>query len=347
MLRCEVCSRVYPIVDGIPRMLPDSADEFAEMMEGFGVTRNTRRRNERHVEQFRQLHDATRQASTFEARHYLSPGFEENCAFFETATGYGPRQLSGKTVLDAGCGTGRFLEVAASMGARVVGIDLSRSVDRAYRETRFKPQMDLIQGDLMNPPLRSEAFDALYSIGVLNHTPDTRRSFQSISGLLCPGGRAAIWMDQRFLTANGSHACHRLSTRLSQGLSDGMRAITTRMPHRMLHYTCVGLAPIGELKRVAGKSKILNALFAPILLLPVSDHPNWKVRLGNTFTWFAPPNQWKHTTREVLDWFEAEGFEAVHPLNRMAGVRGDRPVAGNSMSPDPETVRSQHAYAGR
>jgi|GEM_PF-2198911 len=34
---------------------------------------------------------------------------------------------------------------AANMGAYVVGIDLSRCVERAYRETRFKPQIDLIQ----------------------------------------------------------------------------------------------------------------------------------------------------------------------------------------------------------
>ena len=347
MLHCEACGSVYPIVDGIPRMLPDSADEFAEMMEGFGVDRNTCRENKRHVERFRQLHDATRQASTFEAQHYSSPGFDENCWFFETATDYSPRQLSGKTVLDAGCGTGRFMEVAASMGAHVVGIDLSRSVDRAYRETRFKPQIDLIQGDLMNPPLRPECFDALYSIDVLNQTPDTRMAFQSISALLRPGGHAAIWMDQRFMTAVGGQDSHRISTRVSQGLSDGLRAVTTRMSHRMLHYTCMGLSPIGEVKRIAGSNRVLKAMLAPILLLPVSDHPDRRVRLGNMFAWFAAPNQWKHTTQEVLAWFEAEGYEAVHSLDRTAGVSGARPVSGISMSSDPEIVRSQHAYAGR
>jgi len=328
-------------------MLPDSVDEFAEMMEGFGIPRHPRQENKRRLERFRQLHDATRQASTFESLHYSSPGFDENCRFFETTTGYSSRHLAGKTVLDAGCGTGRYMEVAASMGAHVVGIDLSRSVDRAYRETRFKPQVDFIQGDLMNPPLRPEAFDALYSIDVLNQTPDTRGAFQSISQLLRPGGHAAIWLDQRFLAENGNYPSHRLLTRLSERLSDGMRVFTTRMSHRMLHYACIGLAPLGELKRIAGTNKILKSMLAPILLLPVSDHPNRSVRLGSTFTWFAPPNQWKHTTQEVLAWFEAEGYEAVHPLNRTAGVSGDRPVAGSSMSPDPEGVRSQHAYAGR
>jgi SAM-dependent methyltransferase/uncharacterized protein YbaR (Trm112 family) len=347
MLRCEVCGRVYPIVDGIPRMLPDSSDEFAEMMEGFGIPRNTCRENERRVERFRQLHDATRQASTFESQHYPVPGFDENCRFFESATGYGSQQLFGKTVLDAGCGSGRFMEVAAGKGAHVVGIDLSRSVDRAYRETRFKPQIDLIQGDLMNPPLRSESFDALYSIDVLNHTPDTRQAFQSVSGLLRPGGRVAIWMDQRFLTANGNHVCNRFSTRLSQWLSDGMRIFTTRMSHRMLHYVCIGLAPLGDLKRIAGSNRILKAIFAPILLLPISDHPNWRVRLGNIFSWLAPPNQWRHTAREVMAWFEAEGYEAIHPLSRTAGVSGDRPAERESVFTEPETTRSQHAYAGR
>lgn len=333
MLRCEVCGRVYPIVDGIPRMLPDSAGEFAEMMEGFGIPRNTCRENERRVRQFREMHGATREAFTFHSLHYSVPGLEENRSFFENATGYGARQLSGRMVLDAGCGTGRFMEAAAGMGAHVVGIDISRSVDRAYRETRFKSQIDLIQGDLMNPPFRSECFDALYSIGALNRTPNSMQSFQSICGLLRPGGRAAIWMDH--------------STRLSEWLSDGMRYFTTRIPHRLLHYVCIALAPFGELKRFADTNKMLSVLFAPILLLPVSNHRDWKVRIGNTFAWLAPPNLWKHTTREVLAWFEAEGFEAIHPLNGLNGVTGDRHAATQSTSPDLENTRTQHAYAGR
>jgi hypothetical protein len=50
----------------------------------------------------------------------------------------------------------------------------------------------------------------------------------------------------------------------------------------MLLYACVGIAPLGELKRIASTNRILKAVFAPILLLPVSDHPNRRVRLGNT-----------------------------------------------------------------
>jgi hypothetical protein len=89
----------------------------------------------------------------------------------------------------------------------------------------------------------------------------------------------------------------------------------------MLHYTCIGLAPFVEVKRIAGANKILKVVHAPIFLLSVSDHPKRWVQLGNMFARFAPPNQWKHTTQEVLAWFEAEGYEAVHRLNQMVGVR--------------------------
>ena len=55
---------------------------------------------------------------------------------FASKTGWGSADLEGKLVLDAGCGMGRFAEVAASHGARVVGVDLSPGGGRRTRERR-------------------------------------------------------------------------------------------------------------------------------------------------------------------------------------------------------------------
>src|SRR3954468_16719916 len=50
---------------------------------------------------------------------------------FWNATGWTPEEMRGKWVLDAGCGSGRFAEVALSGGANVIALDYSSAVDAA------------------------------------------------------------------------------------------------------------------------------------------------------------------------------------------------------------------------
>ena len=54
---------------------------------------------------------------------------EEDRATFLNRTGLTPALLSDKLILDAGCGMGRYLRIAAAAPCRLaVGIDLSRAV---------------------------------------------------------------------------------------------------------------------------------------------------------------------------------------------------------------------------
>jgi 2-polyprenyl-3-methyl-5-hydroxy-6-metoxy-1,4-benzoquinol methylase len=52
-------------------------------------------------------------------------GMKESHERFFNETGFDPAWLKGKLVLDAGCGAGRFAEVAVECGAFVVAVDLS------------------------------------------------------------------------------------------------------------------------------------------------------------------------------------------------------------------------------
>ncbi len=53
-------------------------------------------------------------------------------ADFFRKTGLRLEDVKGKTVLDIGCGMGRFMDVVEKWGAEVIGIDLSYAVDSAY-----------------------------------------------------------------------------------------------------------------------------------------------------------------------------------------------------------------------
>lgn len=88
-----------------------------------------------------------------------------------------------KFVLDAGCGMGRFLKLAAELGSRdVIGIDLSQSVEAAYRNTRTLPNAHVVQADIMALPFITK-FDYIFSIGVLQFLSEPREGFHRLSQL--------------------------------------------------------------------------------------------------------------------------------------------------------------------
>lgn len=105
-----------------------------------------------------------------------------------------PEFFPGKRGLDAGCGFGRHLVHAADFGARMVGLDFSRAIDRAREISWDHPRITLVQGDLEAPPFRAGAFDFVYSLGVLHHLPDPEASFRSLLPLVRPGGAIFIWV---------------------------------------------------------------------------------------------------------------------------------------------------------
>ncbi len=94
----------------------------------------------------------------------------------------------GEWVLDAGCGTGSYLESLCSASSRPVGLDFSRGMLRMAR--RAAPQAALAQADLNREfPVRRGAFDALLSALVSEHLADLQHFFSEAFAALRRGGR--------------------------------------------------------------------------------------------------------------------------------------------------------------
>src|SRR5256712_4329970 len=110
----------------------------------------------------------------------------------------GKEAFAGRAVLDAGCGKGRHLRLAAAFGAKeVIGVDLGPAVDAAAQNTADLDNVHVVQGDLTRPPFRLESVDLIYSIGVLHHLPEPEAGFRALSPLLVPRGRVVAWPSAR------------------------------------------------------------------------------------------------------------------------------------------------------
>ncbi len=109
----------------------------------------------------------------------------------------GKNFFEGKVVLDAGCGKGRHVRLAAGFGAKlVIGMDASEAVQVAYANTKDLGNVFLIQADICHPPLKRE-FDYIYCIGVLHHLCAPAEGFKALAALLAGGGILSIWVYAR------------------------------------------------------------------------------------------------------------------------------------------------------
>lgn len=197
--------------------------------------------------------------------------------------------FTGRTVLDAGCGEGRFTWLAAALGAaRVVAVDYSReALQRARIATRGTSACEFVRADILNLPLR-RVFDYAFSLGVLHHTPDSARGFQSIVGCLRPGGHVTLFVYRPWSLPWVVWPLRRLTRRMD--------------PARVLRL-CDALGfgydaarpatvPLGRLLRRLGRLDVLG--------------------VGRiTFEGLTTPDLREHSLAEVLDWFSDAGVELV------------------------------------
>ncbi len=163
-LRCVRCLATYPVEKYIPRFVP--RENYAS---SFGLEWNTHARTQ---------YDS-----------YTGVNVSEHRFFDETKW---PRDLKGQTLLEVGSGAGRFTEQAASTGAMVVSLDYSYAVEANYQSNGKKDNVLIVQGTVYSLPVRTDFFDKVLCIGVLQHTPDVKRSFLSLAPHLKPGGSLVI-----------------------------------------------------------------------------------------------------------------------------------------------------------
>ena len=104
-------------------------------------------------------------------------------------------------ILEIGCGTGQMSLYLASADRIVIGADLTRASLQlgAAAARRFGVTgVQFVETDLHHPGLRKNAFDVVYTSGVLHHTHDPRLSFEAIVPLLRPGGMIVMGLYNAF-----------------------------------------------------------------------------------------------------------------------------------------------------
>jgi SAM-dependent methyltransferase len=219
----------------------------------------------------------------------------------------------GKRVLDAGCGTGRHAFFAASYGAaEVVALDVSDAVETAKRTLERFDNVDVIQGDLLRPPLRRAreggGFDLVYCIGVLHHLPDPHAGFRTLLEYVAPGGTIAVWV---YGYENNGFV---------RNVIEPVRRISTRVPPPLLRTLAWPLA--------VGFHGAANLIYRPLegrtvgRALPLDEymssvaHFSFRQNYGIVFDQLVAPTAAYIRGDEIRSWFSEGGLEDIEISHR-------------------------------
>lgn len=110
------------------------------------------------------------------------------------------QKFKNKKTLEIGVGLGADHQQLAEAGAILYGIDLTeRAIIHTQRRFElFGLKSTLATADAEDLPFPDQFFDAVYSWGVLHHSPNTKGAVQEISRVLKKGGLAKIMIYHKY-----------------------------------------------------------------------------------------------------------------------------------------------------
>jgi len=277
-LHCGDCSAVYPVRDGIPRMMR------AEAAEG---------------------PSSAHRWTTFDS---AVPEWEQN--FLDLSEPLEPTDFLGKLVLDAGCGYGRHAFFAGRYGAEVVAVDSSRdALLAASQNTDGQGRVHLVQADVYDLPFREHAFDLVYSFGVLHHLDHPSKALASLHEAVKAGGRLSLWVygPRQGATLHVNNALRGVTTglepdelhRVSRTIASGLR-LFSHTPYRVL-----------------GKVPVLGDVVSHLPVHDHHKWP-YDIVVADIYDRLRIPVKHWFTSEQLEGWLSAEGYADVRVTRRVA-----------------------------
>jgi 2-polyprenyl-3-methyl-5-hydroxy-6-metoxy-1,4-benzoquinol methylase len=96
--------------------------------------------------------------------------------------------IEGKTVLEGGCGAGRFTEILLNQKTDLYSIDFSSAADANVKNFPITDKHKVFQADILNLPFQEESFDLVLCLGVIQHTPNPTETIAALYRQVKPGG---------------------------------------------------------------------------------------------------------------------------------------------------------------
>jgi SAM-dependent methyltransferase len=275
-LECRTCHFRVPVVRSVPRFVREPTDALSER---------------------------TRASFGYEWTHFSEWKDSGEQNFLDYFRGIEHAHLRDARVLDAGCGMGRHARQIAERCRIVVAVDFSAAIESARENVRICSNVQCVQADLTELPFADNAFDYVYSIGVLHHIRGTADILASLARKARPGGRVRVYLYWKRHGWIGAVLA----------LVSAVRKVTVRLPFGLLRVGCAVLS-VGLFAGVVLPYRLMDRMGA-------RRHQRWplyiyarypfRVLYNDQFDRFSAPLEQRFDEGEVRAMMEAAGLRDV------------------------------------
>ena len=298
----------FKIKNGIPRLVIDKEKNFVKTEDAFSSKWNK-----------------------YNKTYHEKKWFDTQKKWFLDRFGWGNSRNfekflnSRSKILDAGTGIGNSAKLFSSNpNSEVFAIDASKSIDFAYKKYGHQKNIHFIQADIRQLPFKQNFFDFICSDQVLHHTKDTRTSFLKLTKLLSMKGLISIYVYNK-------------KSPMREYADNYIREITTKMSEKECIEFSKDLTNLGKnLSKINKKINITRDI--PILGIKKGSYDvqrfiywnflkcfwaedgNFERSVGVNFDWYYPKYAYRHTPKEVKNWFKESKITVSHFQEIESGI---------------------------
>lgn len=293
----------YPIIGGIPRMVPLVEQSQEQTGQSFGFKWG--RLDSYGSEDF---------------YDFYSPWLAEKYGF-ETVENMAEYYSQRERIIDLGCGSGlsslTWLKTTQwnKSHAAWIGLDISSAIDVALEKLGDINNTHFVQGDVLSIPFEDGSFDTIFSEGVLHHTPSTRRALLSAARLLKKGGEFLFYVYRKkgpVREFTDDYIREKISPLSDEEAWKAMHSLTELgrvLTELNTKVTIPEDIPLLGIR--AGEIDVQRLIYWNFAKIYWNSRLSFEENLHVNFDWYRPVYAHRQTAEEVKEWCE-EGNLDIH-----------------------------------
>jgi 2-polyprenyl-3-methyl-5-hydroxy-6-metoxy-1,4-benzoquinol methylase len=224
-------------------------------------------------------------------------------------------ELADQHVLEVGCGAGRFTEILLDLGAMVYSIDHSNAVEVNTNNFPQSQKHIVVQADVGSLPYAENAFDVVFCLGVIQHTPDPEVTIRNLARHVKPGGWLVI-----------DHYSHSISwyLRTAPLFRQVLKRLDPQLSFRIVSTIFKVAIPFYKISANRYYRKLLHIVFPIVYFeneipeLPTSLKLEWG--LLDTYDSLTDWNKHRRSTASITQSLIERGFVEIECFNNGSAV---------------------------
>jgi len=211
------------------------------------------------------------------------------------------------TVLDVGCGTGRWSIYLSSKFSNVYAMDPSKAIYAAANLTKDISGIHLIKASAENIPFEDNTFDLVISLGVLHHIPDTQKALNSVVKKVKKGGQCLIYL---YYALDNRSWLYKFIFHTSSVF----RFFISKLPSILKKLICDLIAFLVYLPLIY-LSKLVSFLFGKKMgsKIPLSYYSNKSLNVirNDALDRFGTPLEQRFSKKQIIEMMETSGLHDI------------------------------------